>query len=414
MLIATFNSASSPTAIPANTLTPISTDAHTPPVWPAQTSLPSLAPGQSFVLTQIHMSDENNGWGIESTGHLLRTVDGGSTWKDVTPPEVGFFSTADTMHAWDIVETREACEICPSGWARGLVTWRTSDGGQTWQQGLFFIPDMLGFRPRAMQFVDDTNGWFLFVERVGMSGFIFESLMRTMDGGESWMQVHPLSDGCVSGGMIFVDEQEGWIGDDCRGLSYTLDGIPLQDFLIGKAAPSLNRTTDGGNTWNSFPVPAPTVFPSNFTPLDIDPNTWFYCGIKQMDKVSQKAFLLQWSCNTAHSTISAEVLYAYLTTDGGQTWHSWLSTGNESFVNPNVGWRLFVPGNGQPNGLQHTMDGGVTWTTIKAVDWQTAHFDFVTEQMGWAIVTNADASAFIHTTDGGVTWTELKPAIANR
>jgi len=357
------------------------------------------------------MLDEYNGWGVETTGHLLRTTDGASTWKDVTPPEADFYSFGDMMHAWDIVRTWGACEDCPDGWALGLVAWHTADGGQTWQRGSFLIADVLGYQPIAMHFIDDANGWFLHVEHVGMGGFTSESLVRTMNGGESWMQVHRLGDGCVSGGMIFVDEQEGWIGDDCRGLSNIADGIPVQDFLNGKATPSLNRTTDGGNTWSSFPVPAPTVFPLNFTSPDIDPNTWVYCGINQMHQISQKAFLLQWSCNTAHSTTIVEASFAYLTTDGGQTWHSWLSTGNETFTNPDTGWRLFATADSQPSLLQQTTDGDLTWRTIKEVAWKTAQFNFVNEQVGWANVSNNMNSTLVHTVDGGKTWIEIKPEI---
>jgi photosystem II stability/assembly factor-like uncharacterized protein len=357
------------------------------------------------------MLDEHNGWGLEIAGHLLRTLDGGATWKDVSPPEVGFVSTGDRMHAWTFVETREACDVCPGGEAMGLVTWRTADGGQTWQRGSFFVADMSGFRPIAMQFVDAAKGWFLFVEQVGMGGFTYERLVQTRNSGESWISIYPFSDGCISGGMIFVDEQEGWIGDDCRGLSFALDGIPVRDFINGKATPSLNKTTDGGNTWSSFPVPAPTVFPLDFTSPDIDPRTWLYCGIKEMDQISQKALLLQWSCNTTHSTIVVEASYAYLTTDAGQTWRSWLSTGNEAFTNPDTGWRLFVTGDGQPSLLQQTTDAGLTWRTIKEVAWKTAQFYFVNEQVGWAIVSNNLNSALVHTVDGGNTWTEIKPVV---
>jgi len=42
------------------------------------------------------MSDEQNGWGIDSGDHIVHTTDGGSTWTDVTPHngayrESGFF-----------------------------------------------------------------------------------------------------------------------------------------------------------------------------------------------------------------------------------------------------------------------------------------------------------------------------------
>jgi photosystem II stability/assembly factor-like uncharacterized protein len=185
----------------------------------------------------------------------------------------------------------------------------------------------------------------------------------------------------------------------------------VQDFLNGKAIPSVNRTTDGGNTWSSFPVPAPTAFPLNLTSPEIDPNTWIYCGIKQMDQISQTAFLMQWACNTAHSTTFVEASYAYLTTDRGQTWHSWLSTGNETFTNPDTGWRLFVTSDRQPSLFQRTTDAGSTWRTIKEVAWKNAQFNFVNERVGWAIVGNNLNSTLVHTVDGGKTWTEIKPVV---
>jgi photosystem II stability/assembly factor-like uncharacterized protein len=131
-----------------------------------------------------------------------------------------------------------------------------------------------------------------------------------------------------------------------------------------------------------------------------------------MARIAQKAFILQWSCTGGDPLRSTEILYAYLTSDGGQSWHSWLATGNEIFINPDKGWRLFSYGDGQPSSLQQTTDGGITWKTIKAVAWQTAQFDFVSEQVGWGIVSEGINSSFVHTSDGGKTWIEIKPVIA--
>jgi photosystem II stability/assembly factor-like uncharacterized protein len=130
-----------------------------------------------------------------------------------------------------------------------------------------------------------------------------------------------------------------------------------------------------------------------------------------MHQISQQAFLLQWSCNTAHSITEVEASYAYLTTDRGQTWHSWLSTGNETFTNPDTGWRLFATGDDQPSLLQQTTNGGLTWTTIQEVAWKTAQFSFVNEQVGWANVSDNMNSTLVHTVDGGKTWIEINPAI---
>ena len=116
---------------------------------------------------------------------------------------------------------------------------------------------------------------------------------------------------------------------------------------------------------------------------------------------------MEWNCSDGY-------IYDYLTTDQGQTWHTWLATGNESFINAATGWRMFTPGSGQLNQLQQTTDGGLTWKTIQKVAWPNVQFDFIDEQNGWAIVTGGDGTqaALVHTVDGGKNWVEIKPKAA--
>lgn len=327
----------------------------------------------------------------------------------MTPPEAGYYASGDSLHAWDIVQSRVSCQLigCSVDWAPALVTWYTSDGGVSWLQGGFLLGGVPDFRPIAMQFVDDATGWFLYVDQVGMSGFTYQSLVGTTDWGASWKLLHPFSNGCVSGGMVFLDGQNGWIGNDCRWLTNSLDPIPLQDFLSGKAAPSLNRTLDGGISWTEYAPPAPAAFPPKIT--SAKEGTGFYCGVAEMDRISAEAFILQWYCTTGYPDTSVSVEYAYLTDDGGQTWRSWLSTGNERFINPTTGWRLLPGSDGQPGLLQQTTDGGSTWQTIKSVAWQSAKFDFTSELVGWAIVGDGANFALVRTSDGGIFWVQLKP-----
>jgi photosystem II stability/assembly factor-like uncharacterized protein len=381
--------------------------------WPTQTPLPALEPAQYFTLTHIQMADENIGWVIDATGHRLRTMDGGYTWKDVTAPEIGFFSSAGDTHAWEIVRTRVPCDQigCTVDWVPSLVTWRTLDGGQTWQRGAFIDSGAPDFRPISMQFIDEKKGWFLLIDQVGMSGFTYESLFQTLDGGDSWKLIQPVSNGCISGGMIFTSTQNGWIGYDCSGLSNTMTGTRLEDFLKGVEAPVLSRTLDGGTTWTDAILPAPQVFPANLMSTVVDPNASVYCGIKEMDLIAENSFILQWSCNTNISPPLTVASYAYLTEDDGQTWRSWLSTGSEFFITPDTGWRIFASNDQQPTFLQQTTDGGETWNTIKPTGWQAAQFDFVNEQVGWALVTDQLTSAFVHTLDGGRTWEVIRPVI---
>lgn len=52
---------------------------------PASTAIATLQPGQSLVLTSLHMHDELNGWGIDAGGHIIHMTDGGRTWEEIKP-----------------------------------------------------------------------------------------------------------------------------------------------------------------------------------------------------------------------------------------------------------------------------------------------------------------------------------------
>ncbi len=88
----------------------------------AATPRPTVVPTKAtpVKITQIHMVDMNSGWAIgqytnATTDDILRTSDGGKTWKAVTPPEpnrpgkhaVAFFQ--DGAHAW-VNFTRAVCQ----------------------------------------------------------------------------------------------------------------------------------------------------------------------------------------------------------------------------------------------------------------------------------------------------------------
>jgi len=54
---------------------------------PSPEPIPRLAPGQPISITSMNMFGSTTGWGFESSGHILHTLDGGRTWSDVTPPQ---------------------------------------------------------------------------------------------------------------------------------------------------------------------------------------------------------------------------------------------------------------------------------------------------------------------------------------
>jgi photosystem II stability/assembly factor-like uncharacterized protein len=111
------------------------------------------------------MQDATTGWGLESAGHIVRTTDGGSTWRDVTPPhgrydETDFFAL-DASHAWAVDGVQASCGPAGNSFCLEAVIWRTSEGGGIWHYTLPRVTDGAEFIPLAMQFANETTGWLI-------------------------------------------------------------------------------------------------------------------------------------------------------------------------------------------------------------------------------------------------------------
>lgn len=383
--------------------------------------IPTLQAGSSAKLLSIQMIDAQTGWAIQEEsreilrpgsrteypwpleGYILRTVDGGKTWQNASPPtgaySPGGFFALDANTAW--------ASDNHSGSINGMTSslWRTSDGGRTWQPGQPFLIAETGsefYWPARMQFIDQNTGWLLASIEVGMNGYTLrEVLFRTTDGGDTWEKVNDfLKDlgTCGNGGLAFIDSTTGWYGQSCVG-----DGKTSRFFNIHFAGGKYNirHTTDGGD---SFSFEAMISIPPEIQKLEAT-SPEMNCGERRVVAFTPEVLGIAWECQLFWQP---DQYYRYFSfsTDAGRTWNTWEPTGNEYFLNATHGWRLLSPGQ-----LQQTTDGGLNWLTIKTVAWQDAQFDFISEQEGWALVRNADATAFVHTTDGGKTWEEIKPVI---
>jgi len=155
--------------------------------------------------------------------YLLRSSDGGQSWKRLPQPAgidggttvlLPPLTFVDDLHAWPTCETAE-----PNGWVFiwGLLT--TVDGGKSWKKvtgevggGLLFVFDAAH--------AWTTGGGF------NEAGVGSAACVATSDGGKSWHVLHELDDIMLSG-IFFADLQHGWV--QCGG-----------GFLA---------TSDGGKTW---------------------------------------------------------------------------------------------------------------------------------------------------------------------
>jgi photosystem II stability/assembly factor-like uncharacterized protein len=409
--LVTPQSAEGPTVIPqasAPTLesspTPEASPTFPPPSetpTQAPTALPSpttISVSQPVTITAIQMSNPSDGWGIGqidgSYDRVLKTGDGGTTWREVTPAgavptgtelktALGSFQNAD--RAWVIYSS-------PPGTTLGAeMIWRTQDGGKTWQSSQPL--DMSGldenFAPSHLQFIDTQHGWMLSHVGVGMN-HDYVALYESTDGGASWARLlDPYNDGgiqsCSKNAMLFTDSQHGWLTGSCNGVA---EGVLLF------------RSSDAGHTWQSVTLPEPESSPTLFTTLGVE------CGSEYPAFLTPQQGYLAVRCNHYDQDPAVTITFLYATVDGGDHWTSTKYPGGSLlFFNAQEGLAL-------GKDLYKTQDGGKNWTKFSVVSWD-GQFDFLTGELGWAVARAGDQVGLVLSQNGGQTWKLVKPMLVH-
>lgn len=345
---------------------------------------PGIA-GHVEALSSIHMLDTQTGWAVTAKGHIIRTTDGAAHWKNVTPSYpvtagqqkvVADFFTVSI--AWVAVSRADA------GGTTTVSVFRTTDGGQTWQETTILQTSPI----YQITFVDARHGWML-SKQVDLASAEAVAILRTTDGGKTWAVVSsalPASTDTPPPGQLpfggdkaslgFLDALTGWV----------TGSFPLNGYVF------LYLTHDGGATWNRQPFPFSPDKAS--THISTRPPTFFTAteGILPVSFVTETAASLDlyvthdggatWQSTTplAAPATSADVIdmdhgwasdgtLLYVTSDGGQQWAK-LAPGGDfqhvtrlDFVSGTIGWATGVIGSQVPS-LLKTVDGGKTWTVI--------------------------------------------------
>ncbi len=344
------------------------------------------------------MIDASMGWaigGLVGAGdHVLYTTDGGSAWKDVTPPEpeaasgdlqaaTGFFQ--DSQTAWVTYAINGDSSVPPQ-----VVVWHTSDAGLSWQSSQPL--DLSGlsefYVPSVLQFVAGQDGWLLVHVGVGMN-HDYVVLYRTNDSGTSWSRIlDPYNDGgiqsCSKTSMLFTDATHGWLTGDCNGV---------------KAGALLYKSTDAGSTWQEVSLPEPVTYPGLFSN-----DAMVACGSYDPFFFGNDVGHLSVKCQDYQGTQITYSYYVYTTLDGGSTWTMTTYPGEALyFITPDTGWALSKV-------INISLDGGSTWKAISDVTW-SAQMDFINERAGWGIAREDNQVALVKTEDGGTKWTMLVPTV---
>ena len=225
-----------------SSITPSNTASPVPALKTA--TVPALPVVTSPQINDLQMLDASNGWAI-GNGIIMRTIDGGSTWYDVTPAGI---SSLDVPSGRFFLDPSTGW-VAISGTSPTTGTlYHTTDGGSTWSTSS--IP----FSGASLQFVDTSDGWTL----VGLGGAMSHeavAIFRTNDGGNSWNQVF-IDDPTVSGssdslpfvgdknGIVAIDGNQGWV----------TGAQPSSDFIY------VYISQDGGTTWTQQTINMPAGY----------------------------------------------------------------------------------------------------------------------------------------------------------
>jgi photosystem II stability/assembly factor-like uncharacterized protein len=172
-----------------------------------------------------------DGW-MQYGERLYWTTDGGSSWREITPPSIGSQRILGAV----FLNTRQGWSITGSypGLSNGSPSvLRTMDSGNSWDA--FSLPgftrgEILEVESAFLDFVDSNTGWIALKLQSG-SNFSLGRLFATQDGGLTWEErTIPLGEA-----VEFLDADRGWVAG-------------------GPAGDQLFRTVDGGRTWQSQSV----------------------------------------------------------------------------------------------------------------------------------------------------------------
>jgi photosystem II stability/assembly factor-like uncharacterized protein len=424
---------------PSPTRYPTPTHSQTPIPSPTRLLLPTPLPTETPLpvrIVQIRMFAANTGWAVDSNGSIQRTTHSIQSWANVSPPVAEGYKCA----AASFLDVKTAIAGCihyylPASRNIDVITWRTTDAGQTWTNGEQITSTLDTMGLDQLEMLDSEQGWMLGIGDSNM-GSSYISFFNTGDGGMHWKPVYQPTQG--QSNMMKVGGYYPF--PNYFAFASEMDGFYSNGDLFASA--------DSGNSWTPFTLEPPADLP--------DLNcTGSYSQCKYSETISAPRFTspqdgvlmrrvylktedveFQLSTNlSVHQLPLPEAQFLYYTHDSGQTWTPRLSPANLGtvyFLDRNTGWFL---GKGDvdpntPTQLYQTTDGGETWSLI-AADCPVplgSELQFADEKAGFAFDNystlqdyySADFrswEALTHaylffTTDGGRTWDKTVPQLA--
>jgi photosystem II stability/assembly factor-like uncharacterized protein len=300
---------------------------------PAHPAPASAAGGPSWQLTDTGSAQRFRGlapvsgdvaWVAGSAGTVLRTLDGGRHWQDVSPPGAAALQFRDI----EALDARRAVALTIGSGTDSRI-YRTTDGGRSWQLAFTNTDDAAFYD--CLAFTDPLHGLAL-SDPVGGAFRI----LATSDGGRSW-SVRPTAGmpAALDGEFAFAASGSCLVARP-GGAFWFATG--------GGAQARVFATADSGRTWRV-----------SATPVASGPSA----GIYSLAFADARHGI---AVGGDFTTPDVAVRAAALTADGGRTWT--LATlppagyrSGSAWLSPLLPFALAVG----PTGSELSRDGGRTW-----------------------------------------------------
>ncbi|MER6677402.1 oxidoreductase [Streptomyces sp. NPDC000983] len=324
---------------PAPTAAP--TPAHKPAHWePKDTASPTVR------FRGLAAVDRDTAWVAGTAGTVLRTTDGGASWRNVSPPGAGELQFRD-VEAFD---ARRAV-VLAIGEGEASRIYRTEDGGATWTES-FRNTDARAFYD-CVAFFDHRNG-------LAMSDPVDGRfrILSTADGGRSWTV---LPDAGMPAAL------DGEAGFAASGQCLVTAGSRDVWLATGGAARArVLHSADRGRTWTAADSTIPAADPARGV-----------FALAFRDRAHGLAVGGDYRPDQSSPSAAAR------TGDVGATWRQ--ATTPVAAYRSGVAWlphsRTAALAVG-PTGTDLTTDGGRTWRTVDTGSYDTV--DCTPDRGCWA------------------------------
>ena len=336
--------------------------------------------------------DFHNG-GVGATAHrVLRTVNGGRTWLNVTPVA----SPHKYPRLWPVwVNPSTAFVVIDRPHSAALM--RTTNGA--WQMTGSFPVRLTQSLYGLPEFLSAQVGWFV-PKSIGAAGTTLIQLDRTTDGGGHWFPVFSNITQNLGGGagdvnaITFVSPERGWMTGSASATGQVY----------------FEETENGGRSWSHQALPVP----ASVSQTQWDQNLIF-TGAPQFFGSSHKDGVLPVDIG--------DLLWIYHTTNGGTRWRPspfsahpppGIAQSAIDFVTSRMGWvwTSQYSATRMRQWLRQTGNGGRTWRILNTgtVSGTVEAMDFVSRNTGWALTQRPHVLGFRwslwKTVDGGQRWSQ--------